>query len=209
MGSFDGLRTPEADVEAYVNAFVTGKQAPAREGVRLRDTPEAVTGLVMTINAAALAAVIEAPMPVLRALVRQLTEHADAGTCPLQRAKVCAISEEVPREFVVWGRRVLRVPADDLPAGTVNPVKLAFDLYRAALELARGCAAMADDKALDFLERVHPRQLPAMPTVEKVAALQAADDVCTPAEWMAIFETPLNLALESETVWPVEPWLKY
>ncbi len=165
----------------------------------------------MSLSGTALAAVLEAPTNVIRELIRLLAEMELDPKGLLVRPKVCTLTEEVPREFPAFGFRSFKAAQDDFqaPANMVKPVS---EMYiKAFLEAGRSTSAssLTEEKAVETLERSQQRNLHIMPTVEKIVAFQACEDICTPTEWMAIFETPMNLVLESDVEWPVEPWLKY
>jgi hypothetical protein len=161
------------------------------------------------------------------------------GGVPLLRnSKVLSFVEEVPREFHVWAFRSLRVsPSEEFPAGPApnsddkdsssNPnggllvpiphldrdgLKLVFEVLRNLLELGRSVSATAEDKAVEYLQASVAKQLLGrLPPQEKLHAFlhQMHEDIPSIPEWLDIFDTPVELTLESEKVWPVEPFLKY
>lgn len=106
-----------------------------------------------------------------------------------------------------------------------------FDIYTTFLDAARELHSMSDEDAITHLNATHRsekeeskalsllgatqhvpktlRRVAATMTVEVVEACQACDDICTPSEWVKLFEAPLDIVLDSETVWPIEPPLKH
>jgi len=210
--------------------------SPAAAAASLQETPEAVTGLLLVVNGSAITCVLEAPADVLRALIlslANLTASVPAAATPagaaaagvsaaalsaaaasaafLANCKVCAFSEEVPREFPVFAVRAVKATSEDFAAAaSVNMTKIAFDTYRHLLELGRESAAQPADKQAEYLERSQARQLlNHVPAADKLAAFGACADMPSPAEWVAIFETPIEVEMDSDLTWPAEPWLKY
>lgn len=85
-----------------------------------------------------------------------------------------------------------------------------FEIYRHFLELGRECGGMTEEKAAEYLEKSQAKQfIQHIPTAEKITFFGDCDDLCSPQDYINIYETPVDLVLESEKVWPVEPWLKY
>lgn len=131
----------------------------------------------------------------------------------LKSSKIVSFVEEVPREFNVWAWRQIRMPADDFLT-TANlqrdSLKLLFETVRQLLDLARELSSLPEEKAIEFLQTSMTRQLISkLPSSERLQAyITHIDDLCTMQEWLDIFDTPTDMVLESEKVWPVEPFLK-
>jgi len=224
--TFEPTKHRETEITQWFNDFVAAHQVPgsthahapasadgatssASAPVSLQENPDAVTGILLLVNTSALASVIEAPADVLRALILSLANIAASGAPFLTAVKVSAFSEEVPREFPTWAARATKAAVDEF-TGAANMTKVVFDVYRHILELGRDCAAQPPEKQIEYLEKSQARQfINHVPTAEKIAAFGACDEIPTPAEWVAIFETPIDLTLDSDVTWPAEPWLKY
>jgi len=158
------------------------------------------------------------------------------GVPLLRNSRVLSFVEEVPREYHVWSFRSVRVPpSEEYPAGPAPnsdksapnsgllvaipnldredvALQLVFETLRHLLELGRSIAATAEEKAVEYLQSSVAKQLLSrLPQQEKLHAFlhQLHEQLPSVTEWLDIYDTPVELTLESEKVWPVEPFLKY
>ncbi len=170
---------------------------------------ESVTGYCLILNSSVLLHFIEAPTEIIKEILRVITSQTIEGTCLFTQCKICLFSEEVPREFPFWVTRSVKVNPEECEKLT-NPAKVCFEVYKPFLELARECAQMGDEKAFEFLEKSTTKNfLNKLPSAEKLLQFCDCEEIPTPKEWLDIFDSPVDMVLESEKVWPVEPWLKY
>jgi len=69
---------------------------------------------------------------------------------------------------------------------------------------------MSEEKALDYLSNNSSKQfLNRLPSAERIVAYSAIDDLSSIDEFLEVYDSPIELTLESEKVWPVEPFLRY
>lgn len=188
----------------------------ARAGVGFREMerekkPAMVTGLCLSLNGQALVHVVEGPMSIMKKILRSIAaQQEEHGSMSMfQHPKVVSVTEEVFREYSFWVPRKITVNPEE-PERITNAVKSCFDMYRPYLELARECGAMNEEKALDLVENGTGKNLMGkVCSAEMVKIICEQKDIPSVKEWLDIFDTPVDLVLESEKVWPVEPWLKY
>jgi len=162
----------------------------------------------------------------------------DARFYPLVRSiRILSFNEEVPREFHIWATRLVRVAVDEeyaaayqMAAGNSHSeggqasaaatsinwerdgLRICFETVRGFLELARDISGLSEERAIEYVTSNHSKQfLAKLPPTEKILAIIHAysEHLCSIDEWMELFDTPVDITLESEKVWPVEPFLKY
>ena len=146
----------------------------------------------------------------------------------LRNSRLLTFTEEVPREYGVWGFRSLKVPSactgEEYLAGpdgaslSQSALKSCFEILRSLLELGRELSSFSEEKSLDFIQNsLSKTLLQKLPLPEKLQAMLLAgsgieEELPTIPEWISLFDGAEGLdagAGESEKVWPVEPFLKY
>ena len=97
--------------------------------------------------------------------------------CPLKNPKICSFTEEVPREYNIWGVRAVRLAADEWS----NPkewLKTVFESLKNLLELGRELVGLQEEKAADFIVNSTSRQLlNRIPSFERIQAFSTLDDL--------------------------------
>lgn len=171
-----------------------------------RDT--AFTGVMFILNNQAVLQLVESSTETLNTLLRTLQNPPNRK--PLfKRCRVCSFTEEMPREFRSWSIRSLRQPNEEM-----NPLqdwtKVTFDLLRHLLEMGREIVSMPEEKAIEFITTSQSKQfLARIPSAERVLAVCGQEDIYTIDEYLEAFDAPIDHVLESERVWPVDPFLRY
>lgn len=199
------LEKVRGDVDEEVLKWQTNfNQKWAREDNRNR-----LTGVLLCINRKCIVHCLEAPTSTLFEYVRSLKEKSPSNI--LKNTRICSFTEEVPREYPVWGFRVLGQPEDifDLPK---NWLAFIFETLQAFLELGREVAGKTDPKAaVAYLNNggISRGVMVKLPTLERIQGFAKCPDLCTPDEYLDIYDTPIEFTLEGELVWPVEPFLRY
>jgi len=168
------------------NAFVESK---TKEAV--------VTGFMLHINQVACAILIESQTNIILEVIRILCGRPDCN------AKVCLFNEEVVREYPMWqGREAKIISEPDITINNLLPA--VFDVHRGLLELGVEARATGDGiKARDLLLGNKPQVLARIPSAERVQALLATD-LCTVAEYLDMYDAPVEFTFDSERVWPAE-----
>lgn len=131
-------------------------------------------------------------------------------TPPLRDYRVCSLSEEVPREWPVFACRYQATDSLEDYEGVMDPLKTVFATLRALLELGRELQSMDAARARAYVEKGTQRTLMnAVPCVEEVVCYKKIADLCSLQDYLDIYDAPIQVDLESEQVWPAEPFLKY
>jgi len=170
------------------------------------DKDSRATGMLVTINNICMVHLLEAPTKVLVTLLRALSKEKTM----FKNMRVCCFVEEIPREYKVWAARATRTADEEvLPKDWVRVI---FGTLKGLLELARDANEMkaADEKVVEFLTKTETKPvLSKLPTAQRVMAFSHCEDLCSVEEFLEIYDKPIDFTLESEKVWPVEPFLKY
>jgi len=168
-----------------------------------------LTGALLCINRKAVVHVFEAPTPILFDYLRML--KAGASTNFLKNARICSLTEEIPREFPVWGFRVLSQPEEEFVVPD-NWLECIFQTLQGFLELGREVSGKTDpQQAQKYLETGQLSRTVAaqLPHVERIQGFVKCTDLCSVDQYLEIYDTPIEFTLEGELVWPVEPFLRY
>jgi len=169
------------------------------------DNESRATGILLTINNVCMVHLVEAPTKVLLALLRALSKE----KVMFKNARVCSFSEELPREYRVWAARSTKTAEEEvLPKDWSRVI---FGTLKGLLELAREVLpSMSEEKSVEFLATSTTKGVMSrMPSAQRVLSFAHCEDLCSVPEFLDIYDKPIDFTLESEKVWPVEPFLKY
>lgn len=90
-----------------------------------------------------------------------------------------------------------------------DTLKVVFESVKNLLELGRELTSMSEEKAIDYIQTSTSRQLTSkLPSSERLCSYLTLNELCSIEEWLEIYDRPVHFTLESEKVWPVEPYLK-
>mmetsp|Transcript_2170 Transcript_2170/g.7576 ORF Transcript_2170/g.7576 Transcript_2170/m.7576 type:complete len:252 (-) Transcript_2170:2771-3526(-) len=198
---------------AKTDGTQTGKDAVASywEGVlrECRGESERETGLLLVFPNCVLH-MVEGTASLLMDVCRRL-EAAAPDECHMRGVKVCASTEDVPSPaFLTWEACFVNEPpvegaeAED-PETMVDAVS---DVNLGLLRLGGVLKQMARaelDGALDNLRSAYPDLTP-MTTLLGILATEGAP---TLTEFLDIYDSAVDVDLESEKVWPLPPVIKF
>ncbi|KXZ55256.1 hypothetical protein GPECTOR_3g395 [Gonium pectorale] len=154
--------------------------------------------------------VMEGKTPQLMAVLRELLTH--GSELRLGETRVISSCEDVPaRYFSAWYAAFVpsasSVEAMD-PLDAFGAVKSASDINNFLRKVGPELSTPQDSETKRKLNSVES-SFEDVPAQELVLSLTPTEDAPTIAEYLDIFDSPVNVDLESEQVWPMPPALKY
>jgi hypothetical protein len=190
----DKVLTPE-DLRLY-HINLLNKLGPRRPHV---------TGLLV-VYPTCLLHVLEAPHPVIVDLLKELHATYESGTV-MTSVRVASAREGIKsRSFKQW--RVAYVDGYGAPdtADAVDPgqvVQTLWDLTLKMILVGDQLSKIAGEEKIETaLKSLHTFATD-IPRPELVMSVAVLEDAPTLAEYIEIYDAPLNLDVESELVWPV------
>uniref|UniRef100_A0A7S0RVP4 BLUF domain-containing protein n=1 Tax=Chlamydomonas leiostraca TaxID=1034604 RepID=A0A7S0RVP4_9CHLO len=163
-----------------------------------------ITGLLLCYPSC-MVHLLEAKTSVLMHLLRDLEAAGQAET-RLAEARVVASTEDIPvRCFSAWyaGWVSTAGSAETMDAvDSTTIVKTASELNSFMRKIGPSLVGLSDSdlaRRLATMESYHEDT----PAAELVLSLVPAEDAPTLEEYMSIFDTPLNVDLDSEQTWPM------
>ena len=175
------------------------------------DSNEKCTGLLLCYPNVSLH-VIEAPHAILIALLHCLGERL-AQLETINKVKILSFADDVPsRAFKDWHTAFIQgagevhnsydAAEDDKIVPLASEVNLTF------LKVARRMSDMAP-AAVDAALQSPTLAFPELPSIKILQSLLLADGVPSSAEFLEIFDTTLDVNLDSELVWPMPLTLEF
>jgi hypothetical protein len=149
---------------------------------------------------------IEATPDVIHALLRHLQVETENPAGCISSVRIVACSEDCPNPaFVSWSYRSISLPVEsavDLEKEDI--VVSSFEMYNKLVKLGQQLSdadlSQADiPAALDNLKQRFPQFLPSN---ERVVAFTVCEKVTSLAEYLEIYDSPVDVVLESDRVWP-------
>jgi len=169
------------------------------------EKPAEVTGLLLLLESGWIMTV-EGPSADLIAFLRKLHQQLAAGKM-VSTAKVVSCQEDVrSRYFPTWAHHKMSVLRSNY-AEIEGEGALSALLAETSIGMLKlGKALSANGGSVSVLDRWEssdaPKELADMPSNERIGQLLEVPDV-TPLElFMDIFESPVDVMMESERVWP-------
>lgn len=140
-----------------------------------------VTGALLIISGQVAVHILEAPTPLLFEFLRCFLDD-EEGDKILKNCRICSLTEEVPREFPVWGTRSVEVAKEEFQAPAIW-LQSIFETHKNLLEMGHELASMEDGKALAYLQNADSRHfLQRIPSPDKIKAFKECEQLCTVAE---------------------------
>ena len=143
----------------------------------------------------------------------------------LSSIRVLSFSEEVQRFCKYFSIRQLQnVPKpDNEDFKKTDPIILVSELLRTVLEVGKSLSTAEDAAAAQLIfstgnlppsstkeGKGQPSIISKLPSCEQfITHLTGIESIMTSEEYLEIYTQPVHVVLESERVWPVEPYLKY
>eukprot|EP00455_Lapot_gusevi_P003596 TRINITY_DN11466_c0_g1_i1.p1 TRINITY_DN11466_c0_g1~~TRINITY_DN11466_c0_g1_i1.p1 ORF type:complete len:256 (+),score=7.40 TRINITY_DN11466_c0_g1_i1:251-1018(+) len=170
-----------------------------------------ITGVALVVNRWAFV-FIEGPMRSLMVLLRELSERCKSTPPLFSAIRICNSQEEVYREHRFFTYRYMQLGrAENDDYKRQDPSALILEMLKSTVELGRELSKMDEmGNALTYLNSNRHAIVQKLPTTPDVIAyLVLLEILMTLEEYLQLFDTPVHFTLESELVWPVEPFLKY
>jgi len=150
------------------------------------------------------------------------------------KVKICCVSEEITREFPIWSVREVH-----LPGGAANDDEnqqnqgnkdngnededeeeesedqeslqnLLFETIKGMIEIGRQlCMKQDKDAAMKLFQSSQREIMNRFPTPDKIEYFLTSKLLFDLQQFRDFFFTPINIKLESEHTWPVEPMISF
>nr|XP_021152426.1 uncharacterized protein C7orf62 homolog isoform X2 [Columba livia] len=166
---------------------------------------EQVSGLLL-VYSSHVCHVVESCSSTIHLIIQDLASLQSQGHgALLQEIKVLVVAHNIPtRLFPDWYVAVAPSPVTS-PQRTAEPqptAELVAELLALLLTLAAGVQSSEDDSE-DTLESVHTLAPELLIPAETINSLYNAEECASPEDFLSIYLSPSQPALDSETVWPV------
>ncbi|XP_064886703.1 testis-expressed protein 47, partial [Columba livia] len=166
---------------------------------------EQVSGLLL-VYSSHVCHVVESCSSTIHLIIQDLASLQSQGHgALLQEIKVLVVAHNIPtRLFPDWYVAVAPSPVTSAQR-TAEPqptAELVAELLALLLTLAAGVQSSEDDSE-DTLESVHTLAPELLIPAETINSLYNAEECASPEDFLSIYLSPSQPALDSETVWPV------
>ncbi|XP_071509520.1 testis-expressed protein 47-like [Diadema antillarum] len=148
---------------------------------------------------------VESSSEMLMALIRDLRDMIEGGGL-VEQSKILVISSNVPtRLFSQWSFRVLNLPASRLQEyETTEPIeKLAPECLALMLKLGSYLAKQPKITLKTVMDQLHEKVPELLIPQDLIGYLLFTPDLCTPAEFLQRYDSPMDVVLDNELVWPL------
>ncbi len=158
----------------------------------------ALTGFGAVLSGTTVLHVLEAPTKILVSFLHSLRD-AEEKMHLVRNVKILSLTEEVPRVYKEWAFSKVVTDADD--PKDMETIQLVWGSLKQMLQMG-----MDTPNASEISEKTMQRYFP---STQKLARVIASTDLCTPTEYLEIFEAPFNNVMDTEKVWPAELPVKF
>ncbi|XP_040430035.1 testis-expressed protein 47 isoform X1 [Cygnus olor] len=167
---------------------------------------EPVSGLLLLCSSYVLH-VVESCSSTIHLIIRDLASLQDQGpSALLQDIKVAVVAHNIPtRLFPDWYVRVVTSPVTQ-PQDTTESQPAEGTVTECLSLLFRVAACTpkpAEDDSEDTTDSPHTLAPKLLIPAETISCLCRAEECASPGDFLRMYLSPLQLALDSETVWPV------
>jgi hypothetical protein len=184
---------------------MTPGQAGAAHDKMINSLDDANVSGVLLIQSESLINLVETKEDVAMDLLRQLSDNSS-----FTNVRVIVSAEDCPsRIFSDWNYRVVQSGAEaDIDLGHEDLATAGYSIYSKILKIGKQIAEQRLD-ASDALDRLSDNWPDLIPSQDRVLAFSAFDGVQSLAEYMQMYDAPIKVTLESELVWPIQPFVQY
>eukprot|EP00472_Partenskyella_glossopodia_P009404 CAMPEP_0197515362 /NCGR_PEP_ID=MMETSP1318-20131121/525_1 /TAXON_ID=552666 /ORGANISM="Partenskyella glossopodia, Strain RCC365" /LENGTH=250 /DNA_ID=CAMNT_0043063721 /DNA_START=20 /DNA_END=772 /DNA_ORIENTATION=+ len=155
-----------------------------------------ITGFASLLSGTVFVHIIEAPTKVLEGLLRELVKAEQKEL--IKDCRIISFTEEVTRFYKKWTINESSPDADE-PREQETHV-LGWSLLQKMLQLGIESGEEAPSEKL---------LLKYVPSTQKMLKVASSNDLCSPAEYVEIFNSPIDFTLGNEKMWPVEDLVKF
>jgi len=136
------------------------------------------------------ASILEGPPTSIMYTLRELGK--DAG--PMTDVSVVCSVEDCPDQcFSGWKCKSTSFSDPDLHMDDL--VYASYDIYSSLVNIGK--------KSIDIEESSD------VPSLEKIAAMCKHADISSIEDWLDMYDSPISVTLESENIWPLQPFVQY
>mmetsp|Transcript_35174 Transcript_35174/g.80227 ORF Transcript_35174/g.80227 Transcript_35174/m.80227 type:complete len:234 (-) Transcript_35174:123-824(-) len=198
------LNPNTADVGSLTRRLLASHEMEGEEEMQF-------TGLLLQLPGCVIH-ILEGHQDNIVAFCRQL-EEMDPDSTGVLNPKLLSTMQDIPaRVFPMWGSRILtpaKVPGEPLvPEKDQIPV-LVPEMSLQLQKMGHKLQEMGTDERRLALDALKNKFAEFVPRVEDVMGLIESPDVPTISQYLDIYYRPIELALDSELVWPLPPPLTY
>eukprot|EP00163_Fabomonas_tropica_P007224 TRINITY_DN16908_c0_g2_i2.p1 TRINITY_DN16908_c0_g2~~TRINITY_DN16908_c0_g2_i2.p1 ORF type:complete len:235 (-),score=32.13 TRINITY_DN16908_c0_g2_i2:231-935(-) len=150
----------------------------------------------------------ETALAVLRALKAKVSEQ---ETAMLEDIKVLTFAEDAgPPQYPEWTANSINVVGADVPdeAHVVPTVSAIYNNLRKLGDHISSLSKFERQKVLGDLKNGKDSG-DLLPQNEQVIAMVDSAEVCPLDTFLEVYDTPVNIELESDRIWPIPPRLEY
>jgi len=203
VGSADA---PAASIADWFEQRVHMRGGDVADG----DMSSLVTGLLLMFPTGWIH-IIEGSLPSLSLLIREMLKELDTAAGAFRAVKVVSCMDDIParsmsrwqhNEVAVQRGNYAEVDADSLPG-------LLADTVIGMIKVCRSLDQITKEEAAIALADWHKAYADFMPSNERCAQLLELDECPPLADFAAVFETPTEVSLTSDKVWPSDRPLIY
>lgn len=149
--------------------------------------------------------------------------------------KICCVSEDITREFPIWSVREVNLPGghnnnddenkkqknnndngseedeeDEVSEDQESLQNLLFDAMKGMIEIGRQlCMKQDKDAAMKLFQSSQREIINRFPTPDKIEFFMESKLLFDLKQFTDYFFTPINIKLESEHIWPIEPMISF
>lgn len=149
------------------------------------------------------------------------------------KVKICCVSEEITREFPIWSVREVHLPGgaqhdednqqnqgnkdnvteeddEEVSEDADSLQTLLFDTIKGMIEIGRQlCMKQDKDAAVKLFQSSQREIMNRFPTPDKIEYFMTSKLLFDLQQFKEYFFTPINIKLESEHTWPIEPMISF
>jgi len=165
-----------------------------------------VTGILLVLQQTCLH-FIEGSSKTLKAHIRDLHSTPKAKRI-IDDIKIIVATEDIPyRAFPSWVTRVLNIGRNVTPSDPPSEIEdlepQISETYLNLLQLGRGLSEQDPGRLEEVLDALRTRYKDQLPSNEQLNTFIQSDDTFEIGEWLEVYDSPIDIQLERDLIWPV------
>ncbi|GAB5367720.1 hypothetical protein AAMO2058_001255200 [Amorphochlora amoebiformis] len=113
------------------------------------------------------------------------------------KVKIMSFTHEIGRCYRRWSVTEAMAEADD--EKKVDFSGLLWGTLKKLLQMGLESKGIPTEKAIQRFA----------PSIHQLSVITSHPDLCSPAEYMEIFQSPLDFTLSSDKIWPMDKLIKF